>query len=65
MTLPHLALALGAAGAGEPAARVGSGTIVGGWGYVWAAWGITWAMMIGYGVYLWVRRPGAHGKDEP
>jgi hypothetical protein len=64
MTLPHLTQwVLGAAA--EPAARVGSGTISGGWGYVWVSWSITWAMMIAYGVYLWLRRPGPHGKDEP
>lgn len=53
-----------ALGASEAAARVGSGTIAGGWGYVWASWGITWAMMIGYGLYLWSRRPGADPRDE-
>ena len=53
-------LALAAA---EPA-RVGSGTISGGWGYVWASWGLTWAMMIGYGLYLWARRPGPDSRDE-
>jgi hypothetical protein len=51
-------MALAAAEAAEPADRVGSGRIAGGWGYVWASYGLTWAMMIGYGLYLWVRREG-------
>ena len=59
LNLIHLALP-----AAEPAARVGSGTISGGWGYVWASWGITWGMMIGYGLYLWMRRPGDNSRNE-
>lgn len=66
MTLVDLAaMALTAAEGNEAGARVGSGKIVGGWGYVWASYGITWAMMIGYGVYLWVRRHGGSQEDAP
>ena len=63
MTLAHLAELALAAAAAEPTSGVGSGTISGGWAYVWASWSITWAMIIGYGLYLWARRPGAP-RDE-
>ncbi|AKQ66784.1 hypothetical protein A176_003696 [Myxococcus hansupus] len=39
--------------------QVGSGRIVGGWGYVWACYAITVAMLVLYAVSLWVRRPKA------
>jgi len=59
-------LLVAAADAANPTAQVGSGKVVGGWAYVWASWGLTWAMMIGYSVYMWVRRPGGSpaGRDE-
>jgi hypothetical protein len=61
------ALLLAATDGAEPVSPVGSGRVTGGWGYVWASWGLTWAMMIGYALFLWVRRPGGSpdGGDEP
>jgi hypothetical protein len=50
-------LVLLAADAPDVTQRVGSGMIVGGWGYVWAAYAITWSVISLYGLSLWVRRP--------
>lgn len=36
------------------------GYVVGGWGFVWAAYGITAAVLIVYGVSLYVRLRGTH-----
>jgi hypothetical protein len=52
-------LTLLAAGSADVAARVGSGVIEGGWDYVYAAYAITWAVIIAYGLSLWIRRPSA------
>jgi hypothetical protein len=43
--------------AADPAHRVGSGRIQGGWEYVWAAYAITWAAIVLYTISLWLRRP--------
>lgn len=47
--------------ASDPASRVGSGRIQGGWEYVWAAYAITWGAIILYTLFLWRRRPEAPG----
>ncbi len=50
-------LALGQAGAeGQPLPPVGTGRIVGGWGYIWASYIITWVGVAAYGLSLWLRR---------
>ena len=62
MSLSVPSLLLLAASAIDPSDRVGSGTIMGGWGYVWASYAITWAVLAAYGLNLWIRRPGASTK---
>jgi hypothetical protein len=49
--------------AADAAARVGSGRIVGGWGYVWVSYAIAYGSMGLYALSLWVRRP-AQGTDK-
>jgi len=39
----------------DEAARVGSGRIVGNWGYVWTSYALAWAGMALYGLSLWMR----------
>jgi hypothetical protein len=39
------------------AETVGTGRIVGGWGYVWACYGLTWGAFTLYAFSLWLRRP--------
>jgi len=41
----------------DPASRVGSGRIQGGWEYVWACYAIAWGAIILYTFSLWLRRP--------
>jgi hypothetical protein len=53
MTLSTLVVLAAAAG------QVGSGRLVGGWGYVWACYAVTIATLALYALSLWVRRPGA------
>ncbi len=43
--------------ASDPAYRVGSGRIQGGWEYIWASYAITWGAIILYTLLLWLRRP--------
>jgi hypothetical protein len=43
--------------ASDPIHSVGSGRIQGGWEYVWASYAIAWGAIIGYALFLWLRRP--------
>lgn len=43
---------------------VGSGRIVGGWGYVWASYGIAWGGIALYALSLWLRRPRSPRNEE-
>ncbi|MFP2929267.1 hypothetical protein ACLESO_29510 [Pyxidicoccus sp. 3LG] len=58
MTLSTL-LVLAAQAAQTAPGQVGSGRLVGGWGYVWACYAVTIAMLVLYSLSLWVRRPRA------
>jgi heme exporter protein D len=40
------------------------GYVVGGWGFVWAAYGITAAVLLVYGVSLYVRLRGTHAETH-
>ncbi len=51
--------------AAQPAYRVGSGRIVGGWAYVWAAYGIAWGALALYALSLWLRRAPSGPSQEP
>lgn len=65
MSLPELAtLGVLAAEAADVSARVGSGRLVGGWGFIWASYGITGFTLAMYGLYLWLRRPRAQLKEN-
>lgn len=46
------------------ASAVGSGRLVGGWGYVGACYGITVAAFVLYSVSLWARRPRAASDSK-
>ncbi|RKG94313.1 hypothetical protein D7V97_39095 [Corallococcus sp. CA053C] len=43
---------------------VGSGRLVGGWGYVGACYGISVAAFVLYSVSLWARRPRAASDSK-
>jgi hypothetical protein len=45
--------------------QVGSGRIVGGWGYVWTCYAIAWIGMALYAISLWARgRGSASGRKD-
>lgn len=50
-------LILAAGQLSDPATRVGSGRIQGGWEYVWACYAIAWGAIILYTLSLWLRGP--------
>lgn len=65
MTVPEVTtLAVLAAEAADVANRVGSGRLVGGWGFIWASYAITAFTLVTYGLFLWMRRPRAPLKEK-
>lgn len=48
----------------EAPAGMADGQLVGGWSFIWAAYILTWSFLLGYAIYVNVRREMVRPRSE-